>query len=232
MSNELISWLGFNTLSRGVVILFTLVKWKSFGWLLKIVTRSGFKLIEGTYLEGYSSRIRIPGLESLEGTNDEKFSFYRCTYYQDFSLNEKTKARLWPNLATLQTVVNNWLLLEGHSIGIGDTIADPKTYQDILATIKQAQSDVNEVIHKAHSDELEATPGNTLRQTFENQVNRILNEAREKTGSSAKKSLTEFNNFKVMTVAGSKGSDLNISQVSRSWLNKTSGQNSFENAQA
>ena len=139
----------------------------------------------------------------------------------DFSLNEKTKARLWPNLATLQTVVNNWLLLEGHSIGIGDTIADPKTYQDILATIKQAQSDVNEVIHKAHSDELEATPGNTLRQTFENQVNRILNEAREKTGSSAKKSLTEFNNFKVMTVAGSKGSDLNISQVSRSWLNKT-----------
>ena len=29
----------------------------------------------------------------------------------------------------IQTVVNNWLLLEGHSIGIGDTIADPKTYQ-------------------------------------------------------------------------------------------------------
>ena len=25
----------------------------------------------------------------------------------------------------IQTVVNNWLLLEGHSIGIGDTIADP-----------------------------------------------------------------------------------------------------------
>ena len=180
-------------------------------------------LFEGLLLKN-PLKVSLLELESLEGTNDDKFSIYRCTYYQDFSLNEKTKARLWPNLATLQTVVNNWLLLEGHSIGIGDTIADPKTYQDILATIKQAQSDVNEVIHKAHSDELEATPGNTLRQTFENQVNRILNEAREKTGSSAKKSLTEFNNFKVMTVAGSKGSDLNISQVSRSWLKK----NSFE----
>ncbi len=44
-----------------------------------------------------------------------------------------------------------------------------------------------EVIHKAHSDELEATPGNTLRQTFENQVNRILNDARDKTGGSAKR---------------------------------------------
>ena len=71
----------------------------------------------------------------------------------------------------IQTVVNNWLLLEGHSIGIGDTIADPKTYEDIISTIKKAKDDVIEVIHKAHSEQLEATPGNTLRQTFENQVN-------------------------------------------------------------
>ena len=28
----------------------------------------------------------------------------------------------------IQTVVNNWLLIEGHSIGIGDIFADPKTY--------------------------------------------------------------------------------------------------------
>lgn len=66
--------------------------------------------------------------------------------------------------------MNNWLLLEGHSIGIGDTIADPQTYADIITTIKKAKDEVIEVIHKAHSDELEATPGNTLRQTFENQV--------------------------------------------------------------
>ena len=47
------------------------------------------------------------------------------------------------------------------------------------------------------------------------QVNRILNDARDKTGASAKRSLTEFNNFKVMVVAGSKGSDINVSQVRR-----------------
>ena len=113
----------------------------------------------------------------------------------------------------IQTVINNWLLIEGHSIGIGDTIADPQTYADIIATIKKAKDEVIEVIHKAHSDELEATPGNTLRQTFENKVNRILNDARDKTGGSAKRSLTEFNNFKVMVVAGAKGSDINVSQV-------------------
>ncbi|KAK3607289.1 hypothetical protein CHS0354_002914 [Potamilus streckersoni] len=113
----------------------------------------------------------------------------------------------------IQTVVNNWLLLEGSSIGIGDTIADPQTYIDIQETIKKAKLDVIDVIEKAHNDELEPTPGNTLRQTFENQVNRILNDARDKTGSKAQKSLSEFNNFKSMVVAGSKGSKINISQV-------------------
>ncbi len=39
----------------------------------------------------------------------------------------------------IQTVVNNWLLIEGHSIGIGDTIADPQTYVDIQETIKKAK---------------------------------------------------------------------------------------------
>ncbi|NXL87337.1 RPB1 polymerase, partial [Alectura lathami] len=114
--------------------------------------------------------------------------------------------------SNIQTVINNWLLIEGHTIGIGDSIADAKTYQDIQNTIKKAKQDVIEVIEKAHNNELEPTPGNTLRQTFENQVNRILNDARDKTGSSAQKSLSEYNNFKSMVVSGAKGSKINISQ--------------------
>ncbi|XP_050530949.1 DNA-directed RNA polymerase II subunit RPB1-like isoform X3 [Daktulosphaira vitifoliae] len=113
----------------------------------------------------------------------------------------------------IQTVVNSWLLYEGHSIGIGDTIADPQTYLEIQKAIKKAKEDVIRVIQKAHNMNLESTPGNTLRQTFENHVNRILNDARDKTGGSAKKSLTEYNNLKAMVVAGSKGSNINISQV-------------------
>ncbi|XP_057301652.1 DNA-directed RNA polymerase II subunit RPB1-like [Hydractinia symbiolongicarpus] len=113
----------------------------------------------------------------------------------------------------IQKVTNNYLLVEGHSIGIGDCIADAETYQDIQSTIRKSKSDVNEVVEQAHSNQLEPTPGNSLRQTFENKVNRILNECRDKTGASAQKSLSEFNNFKSMVVAGSKGSKINISQV-------------------
>ncbi|XP_078486594.1 DNA-directed RNA polymerase II subunit RPB1-like [Ciona intestinalis] len=115
--------------------------------------------------------------------------------------------------SNIQTCVNNWLMIEGHSIGIGDTIADAQTYQDIQTQIRKAKQEVIEVIEKAHKEDLQPTPGNTLRQTFENQVNRILNDARDKTGSSAQKSLSDFNNFKAMVVAGSKGSKINISQV-------------------
>lgn len=38
-----------------------------------------------------------------------------------------------------QTCVNNWLMLEANSIGIGDTIADPQTYVDIQETIRKAK---------------------------------------------------------------------------------------------
>jgi hypothetical protein len=96
----------------------------------------------------------------------------------------------------------------------GDTIADASTYRDIQETIRRAKQDVVGIIEDAHNDKLEPTPGNTLRQTFENNVNRILNDARDRTGASAQKSLSEFNNFKAMVVAGSKGSKINISQVS------------------
>jgi DNA-directed RNA polymerase II subunit RPB1 len=95
----------------------------------------------------------------------------------------------------------------------GDTIADPSTYRDIQDTIRKAKQDVVSIIEDAHNEKLEPTPGNTLRQTFENSVNRILNDARDRTGASAQKSLSEFNNFKAMVVAGSKGSKINISQV-------------------
>ena len=39
----------------------------------------------------------------------------------------------------IQTVLNNFLLLEGHSIGIEDTIADTITYNDIQKTIRSAK---------------------------------------------------------------------------------------------
>lgn len=92
-------------------------------------------------------------------------------------------------------------------------IREKENKTGIDVSLKTLPSFYTQVIEKAHNNELEPTPGNTLRQTFENQVNRILNDARDKTGSSAQKSLSEYNNFKSMVVSGAKGSKINISQV-------------------
>ncbi|KAG5219798.1 DNA-directed RNA polymerase II [Salix suchowensis] len=114
----------------------------------------------------------------------------------------------------LQKVVNYWLFHNGFSIGIGDTIADAKTMAFITQTIASHKAEVAAITERATIDELKAAPGMTIRESFESQVERQLNLARDTSGQYAQKNLKEDNNVKQMVVAGSKGSFINISQMS------------------
>ncbi|TIB06195.1 hypothetical protein E3P96_00699 [Wallemia ichthyophaga] len=117
-------------------------------------------------------------------------------------------------LSGLQVVVNYWMLHHGFSIGIGDTIADKSTMAYITERISDAKDKVKGIIQSAESDQLEAQAGMTIRESFEASVNMELNQARDQVGKSAQKSLKDDNNVKQMVVAGSKGSFINISQMS------------------
>ncbi|ODV89296.1 hypothetical protein CANCADRAFT_65867 [Tortispora caseinolytica NRRL Y-17796] len=114
----------------------------------------------------------------------------------------------------IQMVVNYWLLHNGFSIGIGDTIADAATMRDITNTITAAKEKVQDIIRDAQENRLPAEPGMTLRESFEHKVSQTLNQARDTTGRSAEMSLKDTNNVKQMVTAGSKGSFINISQMS------------------
>ncbi|XP_057805487.1 LOW QUALITY PROTEIN: DNA-directed RNA polymerase II subunit RPB1-like [Salvia miltiorrhiza] len=116
-------------------------------------------------------------------------------------------------LGHTQWLVNYWLLQNAFSMGIGDTIADHDTMTKISETINKAKNEVNELIRAAQEKQLEAEPGRTMMESFENRVNQVLNKARDDAGSSAQKSLAESNNLKAMVTAGSKGSFINISQM-------------------
>ena len=116
-------------------------------------------------------------------------------------------------LGQTQTLVNYWLLQRGFSIGIGDTIADRNTMAKINDIISTAKENVSVLIGKARRHELEAQPGRTMLESFENLVNQELNKARDSAGNTAQKSLPEANNVKQMVTAGSKGSFINISQM-------------------
>lgn len=113
----------------------------------------------------------------------------------------------------VQTVVNAWLLAHGFTVGIGDTVADRQTMQTINTTIADAKNAVKRIILQAHENKLTCNPGMTLHESFEAEVNKVLNRARDLSGTSAQRSLREQNNVKQMVVAGSKGSFINISQM-------------------
>ena len=120
-------------------------------------------------------------------------------------------AKLFSNI---QKVVNYWFLHNGFSIGIGDTIADEKTMLEITEAIAIAKVKVEEVTKEAQENLLSAKHGMTLRESFEDNVVRFLNEARDKAGRSAEVNLKSLNNVKQMVSSGSKGSFINIAQMS------------------
>jgi DNA-directed RNA polymerase II subunit RPB1 len=113
-----------------------------------------------------------------------------------------------------QRVVNYWLLHNGFSIGIGDTIPNQQTIKKIEEAIAKQKAEVTELVEKATSNQLESLPGMNVRETFESQVSKSLNEARNKAGTKTEDGLLDINNAVQMARSGSKGSTINISQMS------------------
>ncbi|KAH6692661.1 DNA-directed RNA polymerase II subunit RPB1 [Plectosphaerella plurivora] len=113
----------------------------------------------------------------------------------------------------VQQVVNYWLLQNGHSIGIGDTIPDTDTIAKVQEHIDEQKAEVARLTKMATNNELEPSPGMNIRETFESKVSRALNTARDKAGTTTQKSLKDINNAVTMALSGSKGSSINISQM-------------------
>lgn len=112
-----------------------------------------------------------------------------------------------------QTVVNYWLLHNGFSIGIGDTIPDRVTIQRIEDAVNKQKDEVGEVTKSATENQLESLPGMNVRETFESKVSKALNKARDDAGQATEESLKDLNNAVQMARSGSKGSTINISQM-------------------
>ncbi|KIV95877.1 hypothetical protein PV10_03478 [Exophiala mesophila] len=112
-----------------------------------------------------------------------------------------------------QTVINYWLLHNGFSIGVGDTVPDEQTVQKVQNAVDSKKKEVAEISALAYNEELEPAPGMNVRQTFESKVMNALNQARDQAGTATEDSLKDLNNAITMARAGSKGSTINIAQM-------------------
>ena len=113
----------------------------------------------------------------------------------------------------IQAVVNFWMANVSYSVSVSDTVADADTIRNIQSALNEAKEKVRNIMAKAQSGRLTMMPGKLLMESFEMNINEVLNDARSTVGKSAQFSLKERNAIKGTVMAGSKGSELNISQI-------------------
>jgi len=101
----------------------------------------------------------------------------------------------------------------GFTVGVADIIAKTEIVNKVREAIDSNKRKVRKVIKQSQDGKLNPLPGKTVLETFEHEVNQSLNEARDKAGQIALKALSSDNRLKNMVNAGSKGSNLNISQI-------------------
>jgi len=116
-------------------------------------------------------------------------------------------------LSTSQLLVNSWLVYHGFTVGIQDTISDLETTNKIKDILDGAMSKAREAMDSAQKGTLECQPGKNILETLETNINAILNDACSSAGKQAMSTLSDTNNFKTMVMSGSKGSNINISQI-------------------
>ena len=113
----------------------------------------------------------------------------------------------------IQNIVTEYMKSSAYSVGISDLISDDKTKGDIEKVITEKKSGVKNLIDQTQMGVFENNTGKTNQEEFETKVNNILNQASSEAGKIGLKSLSKDNRFVIMVNAGSKGSDLNITQM-------------------
>jgi len=113
----------------------------------------------------------------------------------------------------LQNIITEYMKTSAFSVGISDLIADKSTNEKIAETITKKKQDVKNLIDQTHLGIFENKTGKTNEEEFETQVTNVLNNATSEAGKIGRKSLDKGNRFVIMVNAGSKGSDINISQM-------------------
>ena len=112
-----------------------------------------------------------------------------------------------------QTVLINWMLMSGFSVGLSDLMVDNESKQKIQEVIISKKRKVIEIIEQVHNGLLKNDTGKSNSNEFEIQVLKHLNAATAESGNMGLKYLSSKNRMSQLVDSGSKGSKLNIGQM-------------------
>jgi DNA-directed RNA polymerase beta' subunit len=116
-------------------------------------------------------------------------------------------------LDSLQAMIANFLMNSGFSVGISDLIADESTNAEINVALQKLSKSIEDQILQLHTGLFENSSGRSNQEEFEAKVMGTLNKAVGEAGKIGLKSLADTNRMTNMVKAGSKGSDVNVSQM-------------------
>ena len=113
----------------------------------------------------------------------------------------------------LQNIVTEYMKQSAFSVGISDLIIDKKTSENIITIITEKKNEVKNTIDQLMIGAFENNSGKSTHEEFETKVTNILSKAQNDASKEAFNNLNQDNRFVVMVNAGSKGSKLNIQQM-------------------
>ncbi|THY61291.1 beta and beta-prime subunits of DNA dependent RNA-polymerase [Aureobasidium pullulans] len=106
-----------------------------------------------------------------------------------------------------------WLTNQGFSLGISDVYPSDALTAKKMNLIRTAEAKCYELIDLYNKGELERDPGCDEEMTMENQISGILSKVRQEAGDACFAELSRRNSPLVMAKCGSKGSNINVSQM-------------------
>ena len=113
----------------------------------------------------------------------------------------------------LQNIITEYMKHSSFSVGISDLITDKATNDKIVSLITNKKTEAKNLIHQVQLGIFENTSGKTNEEEFETRVNNILSSIQKDAGRAAIDNLVKTNRFLTMFYAGSKGSEINIQQM-------------------
>jgi len=112
-----------------------------------------------------------------------------------------------------QKMVNNWLVINGHSVGISDCVVSPEINDRIQQNIAEASKQVSLMIQKGYEGTYNTRSDRNIVDDLEGEIKFALNSSRDNAGKIGVESLTNNNRLVNMIVAGSKGDPTNVAQI-------------------
>jgi DNA-directed RNA polymerase II subunit RPB1 len=160
-----------------------------------------------------ANMVKIREGEVLQGTFDKSIFSKPSKGIVHVTYNDYGPTATVNLLDALQTTIEQFLVYNGFSVGISDLVADADTRKRMDDEIQARKKEVEDILLQIHLDLFDNNTGKSNQEEFEAKVFTALNKANSEAGKIGQRSLAEENRMVAMVRAGSKGNEINISQM-------------------